>query len=150
MNIALLLEMAADAAPDRIALVCDGRRWTYGALLSAVRGAVEVIADSGAETVALLDESSEAALIALFAAALAGVPPLPPAGHHNPPPPPPLGPATPAAPLRLLDLHKADAGRALDRAYRQIMCGIVAEAGESLGDDRVGLFAERCSGCSPR
>lgn len=74
MNIALLLEMAADAAPDRIALVCDGRRWTYGALLSAVRGAVEVIADSGAETVALLDESSEAAMIALFAAALAGVP----------------------------------------------------------------------------
>ncbi len=74
MNIALLLEMAADAAPDRIALVCDGRRWTYGALLSAVRGAVEVIADSGAETLALLDESSEAAMIALFAAALAGVP----------------------------------------------------------------------------
>ena len=28
MNIALLLEMAADAAPDRIALVCEGKRWS--------------------------------------------------------------------------------------------------------------------------
>ncbi len=74
MNIALLLEMAADAAPDRVGLVCDGRRWTYGELLAAARGAVELIAASGASHVALLDESSEAAVIALFGAALAGVP----------------------------------------------------------------------------
>ncbi|MDE8653465.1 class I adenylate-forming enzyme family protein [Novosphingobium album (ex Liu et al. 2023)] len=74
MNIALLLEMAADAAPDRIGLVCDGKRWTYGDLLSAARGAFELIQESGAEYVALLDESSEAAVIALFGAALAGVP----------------------------------------------------------------------------
>lgn len=74
MNIALLLEMAADAAPDRIALVCDGKRWTYGELNAAARGACELIADSGASHVALLDESSEASVIALFGAALAGVP----------------------------------------------------------------------------
>ncbi|MCP5400334.1 MAG: acyl--CoA ligase [Sphingomonas sp.] len=74
MNIALLLEMAADAAPDRIGLVCDGRRWNYGELLAAARGAVELISASGATHVALLDESSEAAVIALFGAALAGVP----------------------------------------------------------------------------
>jgi acyl-CoA synthetase (AMP-forming)/AMP-acid ligase II len=74
MNIALLLEMAAEAAPDRIALVCDGKRWTYGDLLAAARGAFELIQDSGAEYVALLDESSEAAVIAVFGAALAGVP----------------------------------------------------------------------------
>jgi acyl-CoA synthetase (AMP-forming)/AMP-acid ligase II len=74
MNIALLLEMAAEAAPDRIGLVCDGKRWTYGDLLSAARGAFELIDSSGAEYVALLDESSEAAVIALFGAALAGVP----------------------------------------------------------------------------
>ncbi|AXB76911.1 class I adenylate-forming enzyme family protein [Novosphingobium sp. P6W] len=74
MNIALLLEMAAEAAPDRIALVCEGRRWTYGDLLAAARGAFELIQDSGAEYVALLDESSEAAVIAVFGAALAGVP----------------------------------------------------------------------------
>lgn len=74
MNIALLLEMAADAAGDRIALVCDGKRWSYGELLAAARGACELIRDSNAEFVALLDESSEASVIAMFGAALAGVP----------------------------------------------------------------------------
>lgn len=74
MNIALLLEMAAQADPDRIALVCDGKRWSYGELDHAARGACELIRSSGAQHVALLDESSEAAVIALFGAALAGVP----------------------------------------------------------------------------
>ncbi|MGD9710534.1 MAG: class I adenylate-forming enzyme family protein [Thermomicrobiales bacterium] len=74
MNVALLLEMAADAAPERIGLVCDGKRWTYAELLAAARGASGLINQSGAEYVALLDESSEAAVIALFGAALAGVP----------------------------------------------------------------------------
>jgi acyl-CoA synthetase (AMP-forming)/AMP-acid ligase II len=74
MNISLLLEMAAEAGADRIALVCDGKRWTYGDLLAAARGAFELIQESGAEYVALLDESSEAAVIALFGAALAGIP----------------------------------------------------------------------------
>jgi len=74
MNIALLLEMAADALPDRVGLVCEGRRWTYAELLRMARGAVELIRESKAEYVALLDESSEAAMIALFGAALAGVP----------------------------------------------------------------------------
>jgi len=74
MNISLILEMAADAAGDRVSLVCDGKRWTYGALLSAARGAAENIRQSGCQHVALLDESSEAAAIALFGAALAGVP----------------------------------------------------------------------------
>jgi acyl-CoA synthetase (AMP-forming)/AMP-acid ligase II len=74
MNISLLLEMAAEAAPDRVALVCDGKRWTYAELLTAARGAFELIEQSGAQYVALLDESSEAAVIALFGAALAGVP----------------------------------------------------------------------------
>lgn len=74
MNISLLLEMAAEAGGDRVALVCDGKRWTYGDLLAAARGAFELIQESGAEYVALLDESSEASVIALFGAALAGVP----------------------------------------------------------------------------
>jgi len=74
MNIALLLEMAAEAAPDRVGLVCEGKRWTYGDLLDAARGAFELIRQSDAQYVALLDESSEAAMIAVFGAALAGVP----------------------------------------------------------------------------
>mgnify|MGYP003905697039 CR=1 FL=1 len=39
MNISLLLQMAADTWPDRIGLVCDGRRWSYGALLRAWQAA---------------------------------------------------------------------------------------------------------------
>jgi acyl-CoA synthetase (AMP-forming)/AMP-acid ligase II len=74
MNISLLLEMAAEAAPDRIGLVCDAKRWSYAELLAAARGAVELIEASGASHVALLDESSEAAVIGLFGAAMAGVP----------------------------------------------------------------------------
>jgi acyl-CoA synthetase (AMP-forming)/AMP-acid ligase II len=74
MNISLLLEMAAQAGADRVALVCDGKRWTYGELEAAARGACELIRASKVTHVALLDESSEAAVIALFGAALAGVP----------------------------------------------------------------------------
>ena len=77
MNISMLLQMAADAAPDRVALVCDGRRRTYGELWGAARGAAVSIAASGCSHVALLDESSEAATIALFGAAIAGVPYVP-------------------------------------------------------------------------
>ncbi len=77
MKISLLLEMAAEAAPERTALVCDGRRWTYTELLRAARGAAQVVAGSGASYVALLDESSEAAAIALFGAAYAGIPYVP-------------------------------------------------------------------------
>ena len=77
MNISLILQMAADADPQRIGLVCDGRRWSYGALLRAARGAAEHIAKSGCAHVALLDESSEAAAIALFGAAIAGIPYVP-------------------------------------------------------------------------
>jgi acyl-CoA synthetase (AMP-forming)/AMP-acid ligase II len=77
LNISLILQMAADTEPDRIGLVCDTRRWRYGELLRAARGAALNIAQSGCSHVALLDESSEAAAIALFAAAIAGVPYVP-------------------------------------------------------------------------
>ncbi|MFT4047874.1 MAG: AMP-binding protein [Solimonas sp.] len=77
MNISLILQMAADAEPERIGLVCDGRRWSYSALLSAARGAAQAIRDARCSYVGLLDESSEAAAIALFGAALAGVPYVP-------------------------------------------------------------------------
>lgn len=74
MNISMLLEMAAQTDPDRTALVCDGKRWSYAELESGARGAAALIANSGASHVALLDEASEAAVLALFGAALAGVP----------------------------------------------------------------------------
>lgn len=77
MNISLVLQMAAEAEPERIGLVCDGRRWSYESLLRAARGAAARLAASGCAHVALLDESSEAAPIALFGAAMAGVPYVP-------------------------------------------------------------------------
>ena len=77
MNISLILQMAGDTAPERIGLVCDARRWSYGALLRAARGAALNISASGCAYVALLDESSAAAAIALFGAAIAGVPYVP-------------------------------------------------------------------------
>ena len=77
MNISLILQMAAEAEPDREALVCNGRRWTYGQLWEAARGAATNIANSDCKFVAFLEESSEATPIALFGAALAGVPYVP-------------------------------------------------------------------------
>jgi acyl-CoA synthetase (AMP-forming)/AMP-acid ligase II len=77
MNISLFLQMAADAEPERIGLVCGARRWSYAALLRAARGAAHAISQSGCQYVALLDEGSEAAAIALFGAALAGIPYVP-------------------------------------------------------------------------
>lgn len=77
MNISLIAQMAAEAEPDRIGLVCENRRWSYRALLQAARGAALKISRSTCTHVALLDESSEAAAIGLFAAAMAGVPYVP-------------------------------------------------------------------------
>jgi long-chain acyl-CoA synthetase len=77
MNIITLLEMATDAFPDRIAIVSDGRRIDYTALLAAVQKAAAEVQESGARYVAHLAVSSPAAPIALFAAALAGVPYVP-------------------------------------------------------------------------
>ena len=77
MNISLFLQMAADADANRIGIVCDGRRWSYGTLLRAAQGAATLIRESGCTHVSLLDESSEAAAIALFGAALAGIPYVP-------------------------------------------------------------------------
>src|ERR1700736_6010136 len=77
MNIITLLEMSADTFPDRIAIVSDGRRIDYAALLAAVQNAAAEVQETGAEYVAHLAVSSPAAPIALFAAALAGVPYVP-------------------------------------------------------------------------
>ncbi len=69
--------MAAGAEPDRVGVVCGGKRWTYAELLAGARGAAEIIRQSGVEYVSLLDESSEAAVLALYGAALAGIPYVP-------------------------------------------------------------------------
>lgn len=77
MNISLLLQMAAEAGFDRVGLVCDDRRWTYPELYDAARRAAGLFKACSCSYVALLDESSEAAPIALFGAAMAGIPYVP-------------------------------------------------------------------------
>lgn len=77
MNISTILDMAAEAFGDRVALVCGEQRYTYAELREcAVRGAARIKA-SGAAYVALLDVASPAAPIAIYAAAYAAVPYVP-------------------------------------------------------------------------
>jgi len=77
MNIATILDMAAEAFGDRIGVVCGEARLSYAELRNAAWNAAEAIKASGASYVALLDVTSPAAPVALFAAAYAGVPYVP-------------------------------------------------------------------------
>ena len=77
MNIAMLLEMAADAFGDREAVRCGSATFDYQGLQRAARGAAATLVASGCRHAALLDESSPAVPVALFAAAAAGIPFVP-------------------------------------------------------------------------
>ena len=74
MNISLVLQMAADTFPDRVALTHKGVHFTYGQIHAAAMAAAARIVDSGADTVSYLGESSPASVVALFGAAMAGRP----------------------------------------------------------------------------
>lgn len=74
MNIAMLLEMAADGMGDRIAVGSRDGGVTYGQLLDRARRAAGLVRGAGAERVALVDVNSEAVPLLLFAGAFAGVP----------------------------------------------------------------------------
>lgn len=77
MNIALFLQMAADACPDRRALTSGDVQLTYKDLFSSAKKAAVLFAESGCAYVSVLDESSPAAPIALMGAAMAGIPYVP-------------------------------------------------------------------------
>lgn len=77
MNIAMLLQMAADACPDRRALTSGGVHYTYRQLYDAARVAAERIRDSGCSHACVLDTSSPAVPVTLMGAAMAGVPYVP-------------------------------------------------------------------------
>lgn len=74
MNISLVLQMAADTFPDRIALTHNGTHYSYGRLYASAQAAAARIVDSGAAYVSYLGESSPATVVALFGAAMAGRP----------------------------------------------------------------------------
>src|SRR5690606_26471267 len=55
MNIAMLLQMAAEACPDRRALTSGGRHYTYAELYRGARAAAERIRASGCAYASVLD-----------------------------------------------------------------------------------------------
>ena len=77
MNLMMLLEMAAAAHGERVAVQCGGEALRFEELFAASGAAARELQASGAAHLALLDVSSLAAPVALFAAARAGVPYVP-------------------------------------------------------------------------
>ncbi len=73
----MLLDMAADAFGERIAVSCGDRSLSYAELRAAARAAAPHLARGGYAHAALLDTNGLAAPVALFAAAYAGVPYVP-------------------------------------------------------------------------
>jgi acyl-CoA synthetase (AMP-forming)/AMP-acid ligase II len=74
MNIAMLLEMAAEGMGDRLAVGRRAAGVTYSDLLGRARRAASVVASSGAERVGLVDMNSDAVPVLLYASGVAGVP----------------------------------------------------------------------------
>ena len=77
MNIAMLLQMAAETGFGRCALTCGPHRYSAVELFGAAGRAAQRIRASGCRFVAVLDVSSPATPVALFGAAMAGVPYVP-------------------------------------------------------------------------
>jgi acyl-CoA synthetase (AMP-forming)/AMP-acid ligase II len=77
MNLMMLLEMAAAGMGERVAVQCEGERWTNAELFAAAGHLAQRIRASGVERVSVLDVSSPAVPLALFASAWAGKPFVP-------------------------------------------------------------------------
>lgn len=77
MNLAMLLEMAAETYPDRVAVKTGSESLTYSELQRASWAAAAKIHASGCSYLGLIDISSIAIPVAIFAAAYAGVPYVP-------------------------------------------------------------------------
>jgi len=77
MNIITLLEMAAEAFPDRIGVKTHDDALTYAEMLAASRAGADIFRSAGCKHAVLLDVNSIAAPTVLFAAALAEIPYVP-------------------------------------------------------------------------
>src|SRR5947207_5912199 len=74
MNLAMILEMAADGAPDRVVVGARHGGLTTSDLLQRARRAARLFRARGVEHVGLVDLNSTAVPVSLFGAALAGLP----------------------------------------------------------------------------
>ena len=77
MNISMLMQMPAEAFPERTAVTCHNHHYSYADLFSAAKAAARTFQSANCRYVALLDTSSPAAPVALFGAAMAGLPYVP-------------------------------------------------------------------------
>jgi acyl-CoA synthetase (AMP-forming)/AMP-acid ligase II len=77
MNLMMLLEMAAAGMGERVAVQCQGERWTHAELFAGAGRLARRIREAGVERVSVLDVSSPAVPLALFGSAWAGKPFVP-------------------------------------------------------------------------
>jgi fatty-acyl-CoA synthase len=78
MHLSSLLEIVADALPDRVAVAaCDDGDLTYQDLFARVGAVSRHLRAEGVERLVAVDVNSEAVPVGLFAAALAGIPYVP-------------------------------------------------------------------------
>ena len=77
MNVALLLEMMAGGAPDRVAIGSKKDGITYGELLERAQQGAAWLEGTSAEKLVMLDVNSSALPLALYSAAIAGKPFVP-------------------------------------------------------------------------
>jgi long-chain acyl-CoA synthetase len=77
MNLMMLLEMATSGFGDRVAVKSGSATFSYAQLFAAAGAAAQELTSSGCERMALLDVSSLAVPVGLFASAWAGVPFVP-------------------------------------------------------------------------
>src|SRR5580692_12124589 len=77
MNLAMLLDMAAEAFGERTAVSCGPDHLSYTRLRSAAQAAARQLQHSACSHAALLDTNGLNAPVTLFAAAYAGLPYVP-------------------------------------------------------------------------
>jgi len=77
VNLLMLLEMAASTMGERVAVQCEDQRWSLAELFAGAGHTAQRIRSSGARHLALLDVSSPAVPLALFASSWAGIPFVP-------------------------------------------------------------------------
>jgi acyl-CoA synthetase (AMP-forming)/AMP-acid ligase II len=77
MNIAMLLEMAAESFPERIAVTAATHQLSYPQLLAAARTCGALLHERRANYAVMLDTSSLAMPVMLYGAAIAGLPFVP-------------------------------------------------------------------------
>jgi fatty-acyl-CoA synthase len=74
MNVGMLLELAAEGMPDRVAVGSRADGVSYGQLLERARRGAAVVRANGVERVGLVDTNSPTVPLLLYTGALAGVP----------------------------------------------------------------------------